>query len=55
MEKQLKLLAIFLTLIIVISFYPAIIWHLLSQPLFWLFYVVCIGVDLWCIKRLKEN
>lgn len=54
MEKYLKLLAVLLTLMIVISIYPAIAWQLFSRPFFWLVYIICIGTDLWCIKRLKK-
>ena len=54
MEKLLKSLAILFTLIIVISFYPAVVWDLFSGPLFWLIYILCVVADLWCINRLKK-
>lgn len=54
MEKLLKLLAIILTLIIVISFYPAIAWDWLARPIFWLLYILGIVADLWCINLLKK-
>jgi len=54
MERLLKLLAILLTLIIAVSFYPAIIMHWFTQPVFWLIYILSIIADLYCINRLKK-
>ena len=54
MKKRLQLLAILLTTIIVVSFYPAIAWDWLVHPIFWLIYILSIIADLWCINRLKE-
>lgn len=54
MEKYLKVLAVALTLLIVISFFPAVVWNLFSRPLFWILYIICIAADFWCINRLKK-
>lgn len=54
MEKSLKVLAVILTLIIVLCFYPAVVWNLFSRPGFWMLYFFCIAADFLCIRTLKK-
>lgn len=54
MESFLKVIAIIITIVIVLSIYPALAWGWFIRPIFWLAYFLGIMVDLWCIKRLKK-
>ncbi len=54
MERKLKVIAILLTLIIVLSILTGSVWNWFIRPIFWVIYLICIVIDIWCIKRLKK-
>jgi len=51
----LKYTALILTILIVFGIYPAILYNWILRLEFWLFYLILIGLDLYCIRLLKSK
>ena len=53
--RILKYTALVLTILLVFGIYPAILCNWILQFEFWLFYLILIGLDLYCIRLLKSK
>lgn len=54
MENFLKIMATLLSVILVGSAYPALVWGLFQKPAYWILYLLCLIAILGCIRAIKN-